>query len=71
MEKQYVAINFYDNEVWVEFASAKNYEEAEFKLERHNAQVILDEDEVRKIFQEIQKHINLDLTKQGVKHEKN
>lgn len=58
-EKQYIAINFYDNEVWVEFATARNFEEAEFQLGRNNAQVILDEDEVRKVFKEISKNIDL------------
>ncbi len=65
MEKQYVAINIYDDEVWVEFARAKNFEEAEFKLGRNNAQVILGEDEVRRIFLEIQNNIDFNLQKEN------
>jgi len=53
VEMKYVAINFYDKEVWVEFVEARNAEEAEFKLSRNNAQVILSRDEVSLILPEI------------------
>lgn len=58
-EKQYVAINFYGNDVWVEFTSARSYSDAEFELARNNPQIILSEDEVRKVFGEIKKRIDL------------
>jgi len=60
---RYVAINFYGDEVWVEFAEAKNGEEAEFLLERNNAQVILSREDVKSILPQILNEMDLGLEK--------
>jgi hypothetical protein len=62
-DMKYVAINFYDDEVWVEFAEAKNGEEAEFILARNNAQVILSREEVKSILPQILNEMDLRLEK--------
>ena len=59
---EYYSINFYSvsektGEVWIEKTEAENNEEAEHLLARNNAQLILSEEEFRRLFEKMAKEL--------------
>jgi len=52
---KYYAISWYDDEIWVEAAEAKDGDEAMEKLGRNNPQLVITKEEFEKIKSEIEK----------------